>query len=324
MEKENLNSIFTRRILYFVIFAALILSLYQSLRIDAVNYDLKLKRHTSIINNSVEYPYKYRLLNPYITNIYFTVLKTVLSEKTSFLLSYFIQNILVYFFLMFALAYYFSLWFDEKGTLFALILYAFIIPLTLTGYDTLGDITTAGLMALGFYFINRNKIILLYPLIFAGAFNELQIIILILFYLVSSKSNLKLPKVWINFVLLNITFVVSYLIIYYIRGGYAGQEDVKWYFSKDAAFNVSHPDFVMLWIVLITPLLIYVFRNIKSKPEFLRNSFYIVLPLCYVLSFFFIARMREMDKALTIFTILIPLALLSIIPEHKKNSKQIN
>jgi hypothetical protein len=318
LEKLVLKSIFTRRILYFVVYTTLILSLYQSLRIDAVNYDLKLKRHTSIIDNYVEYPYKYRLINPYITNIYFTALKTFTSEKAAFLLSYFIQNIIIYFFLMFSLVYFFSLWLDEKGTLFALILYAFIIPLTLTGYDTLGDLTTAGLMALGFYFINSNKIKLLYPVVFIGAFNELQIIILILFYLVSSKSNIRLPKVWLNFALLNITFALSYLIIYYLRGGHAGQEDVKWYFSKDAAFNVSHPDFVLLWIVLIVPLLFYVFKNIKTKPEFLRNSFYIVLPLCYVLSFFFIARMREIDKALTIFTILIPLALLSITPEHKK------
>jgi hypothetical protein len=44
------------------------------------------------------------------------------------------------------------------------------------------------------------------------------------------------------------------------------------------------------------------------------------LPLFYFCAFFFIARLREIDKALTIFLILIPLALYTLVPNYiRKN-----
>lgn len=303
---------------YFVFFLALIISYYVTLRIDAPNYEMKLKRHTSIIDNNVEYPYKYRLINPYITNVWFSAVKFFASEKTSFLLAYFIQNFIVYLFLFYCVNKYLGLWFDEKGVVTGMLIFSVLIPLSLTGYDVLGDMATAGFMALGFYLINVNKTILLYPLVFLAAFNELQIIILIAAYLFTKTQNLTSAKGWLNFVLLLITFCIAYLVLYLMRGGTASQGDVVWYFTKDAAFNTAHKDWILLWIIMITPFIPFVLKSFKPKPEFLRNSFMIILPLCYVISFFFIARMREIDKALTIFLILIPLALFAIMPGNVK------
>ena len=303
--------------LYFVVFfTTIILAYFQTVRIDAPNYELKLKRHTSIIENTIEYPYKYRLINPYITNIWFTVCKIVLPERAAFILAYFIQNILVYGFMLFAVFKFFGLWFEDTGAIASLLLYAVLVPLSLTGYDTLGDITTAGLMALGFYFINSGKNKYLFPLIFIGAFNELQMILLIPFYFFAKKSNWTDKKVWLNSSLLIVTFVIAYALIYLIRGGQAGGSDVQWFFTKDAAFNIAHKDWIALWFLMISPLLYFVIRDFKTKPEFLRRSAVIVLPLFYFIAFFFVARLREIDKALTIFIILIPLALYSVIPKH--------
>lgn len=309
----------TKNKIYFIVFfTAIILAYFQSIRIDAPNYDLKLTRHISVIENTIEYPYKYRLLNPYITNIWFTVLKTALSEKAAFLLAYFIQNVLVFGFMLFALFRFFSLWFDDTGSAIALLMFALLVPLSLTGYDVLGDITTAGIMALGFCFIHQGKDKFLYLLVFIGAFNELQLILLIPFYFFSKKSNIADKKIWLNSILLTLTFIGAYAVIYLIRGGTAGGGDVKWYFTKDAAFNISHKDWVILWLLMLTPLLYFVIKDFSSKPEFLKRSAMIVLPLFYFGAFFFVARLREIDKALTIFTILIPLALYTIIPKHIK------
>ncbi|RPI12319.1 MAG: hypothetical protein EHM58_20270, partial [Ignavibacteriae bacterium] len=208
-----------------ILFTALVVSYYVTLRVDAPNYEDKYKRHTSIINNTVEYPYKYRLINPYIANIYFTVFKSFVSEKTAFLTAYTIHNFAVFLFMFFAAAKLFSVWFNDTGTIVSLLLFALIVPISLTGYDTLGDITTAGLMALGFYFINTDKIKYLYPIVFIGAFNELQIIILILFYFFGKRGNFKDKKVWLNAVLLTVTFVIAYVIIYLLRGGSAGNDE---------------------------------------------------------------------------------------------------
>ena len=41
-----------------------------------------------------------------------------------------------------------ALWFDDTGSIITTLLFAVIVPLSLTGYDTLGDMTTAGMMAL--------------------------------------------------------------------------------------------------------------------------------------------------------------------------------
>lgn len=306
---------------FIVFFTALIISYYVTLRVDAPNYEDKYKRHTSIINNTVEYPYKYRLVNPYIAQIYFTVFKLALPEKTAFLTAYTIHNFIVFLFLFFAVKKFFSVWFDEWGTIICLLLFAAVIPLSLTGYDTLGDMTTAGLLALGFYFINTDKIKLLYPVVFIGAFNEFQIILLILFYFFGKKGNYKSKSAWINSILLVVTFLIAYLIIYLLRGGKAGNDEVVWYFTKDAAFNLANPNFVILWAVMILPLLFYAVKNIKMKPEFLRRNLFTVLPVFYVLVFFFMARMREIDKALTIFLILIPLAVFSLFPSLVKSKE---
>jgi hypothetical protein len=307
--------------LFIVFFAAIILAYFQTIRIDAPNYELKLKRHTSIIENTVEYPYKYRLLNPYITHVWYKVLNSAISEKPAFLFAYFLQNIFVFAFLMFALSKFFRLWFDDTGAIACLLLFALMIPISLTGYDVLGDMTTAGIMALGFYFINTGREKYLYPLVFIGAFNELQVILLIPFYFFAKKSGLGDKKVWINSILLTVIFIAAYALIHSVRGGSAGGGDVEWYFTKDAAFNIANKDWILLWVIIITPLLYFVFKDFKLKPEFLKRSALITLPLFYFLAFFFIARLREIDKALTIFTILIPLAMYSIIPNHIKANK---
>ena len=311
----------SKGILLIVFFTALILSYFQTIRIDAPNYEIKLTRHNSIISNTVEYPYKYRLLNPYMANVSFTVFKTFLSEKAAFLLAYFIQNILVYTFLLFSFYKFLSLWFDDTGIIIGVLSLAVIIPLSLTGSDTMGDITTAGIMALGFFLINTGKEKWLFPLLFIAAFNELQIILLIMFYFFSKKSNFTDKKVWINCILLTAVFLAGYYIIYLLRGGEAGSSEYKWYFTKDAAFNVAHKDWILLWLIMIPPYLFFAVKDFKLKPEFLKRSALIVLPLFYFAAFFFIARLREIDKALTIFIILIPLALFSLIPKHVKEIK---
>ena len=310
-----------KKIWFIVFFTALILGYFQTVRTDAPNYELKLTRHTTIINNTIEYPYKYRLLNPFITQIWISALSTVVPDKPAFIAAYTLQNVIIFAFMLFCLMKFFRLWFDDTGAVIALLLFAVIVPLSLTGYDVLGDMTTAGIMALGFYFINTSKIKLLYPLVFIAAFNELQLILLIAFYFFSKLSNLKDKTVWLNSIFLTLTFLAAYGLIYLLRGGSAGGSEVNWYFTKDAAFNIAHKDWMLLWFLMIAPFIYFVFKGFKSKPEFLKNSAVVVLPLFYFGAFFFIARLREIDKALTIFTILIPLALYTIIPKHIKDTK---
>lgn len=311
-----------KKLLFLVLFIAVILGYYQTVRTDAPNYELKLTRHTTIINNTIEYPYKYRLLNPHIAHIWYTALGGVIPQKPAFLAAYTLQNILVFAFMLFCLMKFFRLWFNDTGAVIALLLFAALVPLSLTGYDILGDMTTAGIMALGFYLINTAKTKLLYPLVFIAAFNELQLILLIAFYFFAKLSNLKDRSVWINSILLTVTFIAGYAIVYLIRGGSAGTGEVNWYFTKDAAFNIANKDWMVLWFIMIAPLLYFVYKGFKTKPEFLRNSAMIVLPLFYFGAFFFIARLREIDKALTIFTILIPLALMTIFPANTKIQKE--
>jgi len=308
----------SKTVIFFFVFSALILAFYQTLRIDAAEYDKKLIRHTTIINNTVEYPYKYRLLNPYITHIYFSVLKTFLSEKASFLIAYLIQNLLVYGFLIFAVFNFLNLWFDDTGSIVGTLIFALIIPLSLTGYDTLGDMTTAALMALGFCCINKGKIFMLYPIVFIGSFNEMQIILLIIFYFIGSKPNFTTKQAWLNFFGLTAVFVLAYVIIHFIRGGQAAGGDVVWFFTKDAAYNIAHKGWIVLWFIMIAPFIYFVFKDFKLKPDFLKRNLLFTLPVFYFIAFFFIGRMREIDKALTIFLILIPLALYSLLPNNLK------
>jgi len=311
------------KIIFFVFFAGIILGYYQLVRTDAPNYELKKLRHESIVNNSIEYPYKYRLLNPYVTQVWISALKAALPEKAAFLAGYFVQNVLVFTFMFLCLLRFFRLWFDDTGAVISLLLFGLLVPISLTGYDVLGDMTTAGIMALGFYFINSGKEKLLYPLVFIAAFNELQLILLIAFYFFGAPGGLKDKKTWINSVLLTLTFLAGYAVVYSLRGGSAGGGDVEWYFTKDAAFNIAHKDWIVLWLLMITPFIYFVFKGFSAKPEFLKRSAVIVLPLFYFLAFFFIARLREIDKALTIFTILIPLAIYTIFPNHIKDKVQM-
>ena len=309
------------KVFFFVIFTASILAYFQTVRIDAPNYELKFKRHQEIISNTVEYPYKYRLLNPYIANTTFTVLKTALGEKSAFLLAYFLQNLLVYGFLIFSVRKFLSLWFDDTGSVVGTLLFAVIVPLSLTGYDTLGDMTTAGIMATAFYYINMKKTLPLYILLIIGAFNELQLILIVAFYYLQSVKNIFSGRALVNAALMAIVFIAVYYVIYLIRGGYASGDDYKWYFTKDAAFNVGHKDWIPLWALLILPLFWFAVKGLRPKPEFLRMCLFTVIPIFYFFCFFFIARLREIDKALTTFLILIPLALYTLLPSHVKTER---
>jgi len=303
----------------FILYSALILTAYQSLRVDAPNYEQKLIRHISIINTSIEYPYSYRVLNPYITNMWFSAGKNFLPEKAAFLAAYALQGFIVYLFLVWTFTKYCRIWLDELGTIVSLLVLALIVPLSLTGYDNLGDITTAGMMGLGFYFINMNKTNYLFPLMFLGAFNELQMVLLAGFYFIAKKSNFTNRKVWLNTILLVLTFAAGYYIVYLLRGGSPLLDNLLWLYTKDSKemtdlqYNLSHPGFIPLWLILVLPLLFYAVRDLKNKPEFLKRSLFIMLPLFYVIAFLFIARMREIDKALTIFIVLIPMAVMSLI-----------
>ncbi len=109
--------------------------------------------------------------------------------------------------------------------------------------------------------INKGKEKLLFPLVFIAAFNELQLILLIAFYFFGSPGGLKDKKTWINSVLLTLTFLAAYAVLYFLRGGSAGGSDVEWYFTKDAAFNIAHKDWVVLWLLMITPFIYFVFKG---------------------------------------------------------------
>jgi hypothetical protein len=303
---------------FFLLFSAIILTGYQSLRIDARSYEQKFERHISIVNNDIEYPYSYRLLNPYVTHVWYSASRIILPDKAAFLSAYALQNFIVYFFLLWAFTKFSRLWLNEIGAIVSLLVMSLIIPLTLTGYDNLGDLTTAGMMGLGFYFINAGKMNALFPLMFVGAFNELQMILLAGFYFIGKKTNLVNRKAWLNALLLILTFALAYYIINLLRGGSPLLDNLVWLYIKDTKemtdlqFNLTHPGFIPLWLLLIVPLLICALKDLKNKPEFLKRSLFIMLPLFYVIAFLFIARMREMDKALTIFIILIPMAVISL------------
>ena len=307
--------------LYFlIIFAALLLAYYVTLKLDAPNYDLRIARHTAIIDNTIEHPYKYRLLNPFMTQVYFTVLKLALPVKASFLLAYFIQNFLVFGFLLFSVSKFLSVWFDSSGVIIGALLFAVITLLCLTGWDTLGDLTTAGIMALGFYFINTQKVNYLYLLLIIGAFNELQSILLILFWFLGERKNLAASKAWLKFISFVLTFAIVYALIFLFRGTSAVSDLNTWAERKDMMFNMHNPGFIVLWALTIAPLLVFALRDFKSKPEFLKRNLVTVIPAFFVIAFFIIARMNEIDKALTIFLILIPLALYSLLPKHIKRA----
>ncbi len=307
--------------LYFLIFfAALLLAYYVTLKSDAPNYELRLARHTAIINNNIEHPYKYRLLNPYMTQFYFTVLKLALPQKASFLIAYFVQNILVFWFLLFSVSKFFSVWFDSGGVLIGALLFAVIALLCMTGWDTLGDLTTAGIMALGFYFINTQKLNYIYLLLIVGAFNELQSILLILFWFFGERKIISSSKAWLRFVSFVITFGAIYALIFILRGTSPETDLNTWAERKDMLFNIHNPAFIIIWALAIGPLLVLALKDIKSKPEFLKRNLFTVLPLFYVAAFFVIARMNEIDKALTIFLILIPMAFYTLLPKYIKQT----
>ena len=285
------------------------------------NFSLRFNRQMSVIHNTIEHPYKYRLLNPLCTQVYYTVFNHFISERSAFLLACALQNVICFLFLFYASSKFFSLWFDDTGVFIGLLFIALIMPLALTWWDVLGDVITAGLMALGFYFINTKRENLLFPILIIGAINELQIILLILFYFFGKKDNFKNGKVWVKSILFVITFGAAYALLYWLRGGQLGTDSSTWSGRQDFDYNLHHLQFVLIWGILVLPLLYFAVKNLSSKPEFLRLNLFTVIPVFYVIVFALIARLVEIDKALPMFLILIPLALHTLIPAHLKQDK---
>ena len=311
----------SNKIKFAILFGTLVISYYLTLKVDAPEFELRYNRQMSVIHNTIEHPYKYRVLNPLCIQAYYSVFNHFIPERPAFLLACALQNIICFLFLFYASSRFFSLWFDDTGVLIGLLLIALIMPLALTWWDVLGDVVTAGLMALGFYFINTKKENLIFPILVIGALNELQIILLILFYFFGKKDNFKSGKVWLKSVLFVIIFFAAYALLYWLRGGQTDTDSSTWLERRDFDYNLHHLQFVLVWGVLVLPLLYFTVKNLKSKPEFLRLNLFTVIPVFYVIVFSLIARLVEIDKALTMFLILIPLALHSLIPAHLLQNK---
>ncbi|MFI5145389.1 MAG: hypothetical protein ACHQJ4_07310, partial [Ignavibacteria bacterium] len=100
----------------------------------------------------------------------------------------------------------------------------------------------------------------------------------------------------------------------------AGTDINTWSGRQDMIFNMHNPNFILLWAILIIPLAYFAFKDFGSKPKFLKTNILTVIPAFYLIAFFILARVREIDKALTIFLILIPLALFSLFPSRLKTN----
>jgi len=108
--------------------------------------------------------------------------------------------------------------------------------------------------------------------------------------------------------------------MYTIRGGILAIDYHTWSGRGEMFYNIHNPKFILTWGILILPLLLYSLKSFKMKPEFLKINFLTVIPVFYVIIFLLVARLEEIDKALTMFLFLIPLALFTLVPSHVKQN----
>jgi len=208
--------------LFIIIFSAsLVLSYHYVQQVDRPTIEARIISHNEILNKEAPSPYRYRILVPFVSDFFISILKNFISYKLSFLLIYAFYDFIAIFLILFLSFFYFSFWFSQKDSLIGTLLVAISMVVALRGhYYQPWSLLEAAIFPLSLILIKKRKEVFLGILIFLAALNRETAILIPPLYLFCSidfnnfkKSFKKTFPIFIIFVMIFFTVFIPLRLI---------------------------------------------------------------------------------------------------------------
>jgi hypothetical protein len=315
------RQLFEHRFTILFLFLAFSFTFYYAKYNYRQAYDEKVDRHVQTLTHTAPYPYAYRVLQTYLTEVVRLPLGAFVNYKKSFLAACVVVSFVFYFLAFWLFFKYLLLWFDESLALVGTLLFIAALPISLTGWDETGDIIMLVVFETAFLLMFARKSYWLLLVIFIGAFNREQTVLVAAFYFFSRAKHLREFKAYLNAAMMVLAFLTGWGVLHLWVGTPAAlTQNASSYLSDDFYFNLQHLGWIPIWTASIGVLLVFAAMDLKKKPEFLRMNFLTTLPIFFFIMYLLRARLREIDKAFAIHLILIPLALFTLFPEDEEDA----
>ncbi len=297
-----------------VLILSAISTLYVLKEVIYPNVDHRIRFMDTVFAGESEPPYQYRLLKPVIGESIRWILSPVATEHQSHLLAYTtiaFANFVGVFFLFYV---YLRKYFSHRSSVIGVLLLQIVVPISITGTVMIGDFITVLFYVAGLNLIVYRKDAWLPAIFFFGAFNRIQIIFLLAFYvayLIDQRAlRDRLP-------------IIAYSILAFA----AGAAIPRLYFGlKPSRFTIAHHlannsdpinllrDTLPRWLPQIAGLVVLAIWGLRYCNRYFRLS--LAALLVYLGLFVLKGNLWETAKFLPAFLVLIPVSLFVLTGER--------
>lgn len=312
------------RIEFLFFFIALGITFFHAKEQYIPNLNLKIERHNQVLTHSAENLYNYRVLPSLLTEpVYKSALLFINNSHTSYIIAFCFVGVFVYWFTLLSIYKFFSEnGLEEVHALISCLLWVAVLPISLTGWDEIGDILNLCLFASTFRYMIKGSMPKVVLCTFIASWNKEQSVLLPIFYLVGfSGGEEKQATTVKNTVIIVAAFFISTVMLHLFVGQHQHSSITSSYFGTDFYYNINNPEWLIVWLLSLGIFVVFIPLQWKKNNNFLRRNVVITLPLFYVLIFFIRARMREIDKAFILHLFLIPMAVRSLLLYKEKRER---
>ena len=311
----------SRHIHLIILIVTLISSVLVIKDVIIPNVDARIEFEEKILSGDHDSPYQYRILKPLIAKaIQLVVVPLTQEMRTAHIVSHAMLVGACFLLLYYLFFLYLRRIFTEQAAITGLVLLALVIPLATTGYYMVGDFLTLMFFAAGFALFFNDKDQYLPAVIFVGAFNRQQIIILLVFYVIHLYSTDQLFKRSRLAVL--VASVLAFGTAWFAVRFYFGFKPDPYPILLHTTSNMEIGNLVgrtiPLWTAQILGFAILSALSFKNAGKFFRLSFIFLAP--YALLFFLKGYLWELAKFLPVYLILIPMSLKTVFKDDVSSS----
>lgn len=291
-------------------------------KVDLVNYKTRLELHNQILEGTAPSPYRYRILVPFVVEVFTKALSTVLPIRASFLLSYGIYDLLAVFFLLAMLFIWLRTWFNEEA-LIGVLFVAATIPIALQDHNFQPwSLLEAGLFSAALLAIDKKRFWLLVFIVTLATLNRETAVFIPLAYLVTidRKSDLKTSskKDWEPILLFSGLFLIWLAIFWglrYMRGNALQIETFRELLARNT-IKGSLFYAVVNGSLFLGGLWVFAILGYKNAPLFIKRIA-LIIPL-YLLTIMVWGVWYEVRLLMPLYPILVPLGLYYLFPKERK------
>ena len=287
------------------------------LHVDQPYLEQRLEIHNQIIQGNADFPYRYRVLVPFICEIAKRSFSFFLSNNRAFLLSYALYDLVSIFFLLTILYVWVRTWFSREQALIGILFVACTMPIALKDhYFQPWSLLECGLFTAGLFIIYKKRHLLLAFFTLIASLNKETAILIPFVFLFSnlvtgntfkSNNNINRNTMLLFCIYLSIWAAV-FLSLLYLRG-YASINHINYIenllsrnMSKESLLNTLVNGSLFLGIFWI-----FIPLGFKYAPAFIKQIAFII-PF-YLITIAVWGVWYEVRLLITLYPIFVPLGL---------------